>query len=114
MPSQKEVLLKIKHVLEDMKAQNILELDVRELTSIADYMFIATGRSSRHVSSIAEELAMQLKQIHLDYLKLSGIQQGEWALIDCGDILIHVMQPEIRSYYNLEELWMKSAKSNHA
>lgn len=95
----------VEHVLDEMKAINISHLDVRNLTSITDDMFICSGRSSRHVIAIAEELYHQLKQQGHSYLRISGTEQGEWALIDCGDVIIHIMQPETRAYYNLEELW---------
>jgi ribosome-associated protein len=95
----------VEHVLDEMKAMNVLHLDVRKLTSITDDMFICSGRSSRHVIAIAEELYHQLKQSGQSYLRISGTEQGDWALIDCGDIIVHVMQPETRAFYNLEELW---------
>lgn len=109
MTSQQQTLDIIIHVLDDMKAQNIIKLDVRNQTSITDFMFICTGRSSRHVSAISDELYNQLKKSGHDYLRTSGTEHGEWALIDCGDVLIHVMQPETRAFYNLEELWSNIA-----
>jgi ribosome-associated protein len=105
MLTQTQILEQIQHVLEEMKAQDIITLDISKKTSLADYMVICTGRASRHVTAIAEELFMQLKKSGLDYLRISGTEHGEWALIDCGDIIVHVMQAEIRAYYNLEELW---------
>ena len=111
MASQEQVIQLIHHVLDDMQAQNILELDVRDKTSITDYMYICTGRSSRHVTAIAEELFQKMKQAGLDFLRISGTEHGEWALIDCGDVLIHVMQAETRAFYNLEELWMNIPKT---
>ena len=105
MPSEKNIIEKINFVLDEMKALNIIQLDVRNKTSITDYMYICSGRSSRHVASIAEELFTQLKKMGLDYIRISGQDHGEWALIDCGDVIVHVMQPEVRAFYNLEELW---------
>jgi ribosome-associated protein len=109
MPSQVETLDLINHILDEMQAQNILQLNVKEKTSITDYMYICTGRSSRHVTAVAEELYNKLKQSGLDYIRISGTEYGEWALIDCGDIIVHVMQPETRAFYNLEELWLDSS-----
>jgi ribosome-associated protein len=106
MASQQQTLELINHVLDEMQAQNILQLDVKDKTSITDFMYICTGRSSRHVVAIADELFTQLKKSGLEFLRISGTEHGEWALIDCGDILIHIMQPETRAFYNLEELWM--------
>jgi|LauGreDrversion4_2_1035121.scaffolds.fasta_scaffold16029_5 ribosome-associated protein len=106
MASQQQTLELINHVLDEMQAQNVLQLDVKDKTSITDYMFICTGRSSRHVIAIADELFAQLKKSGLEFLRISGTEHGEWALIDCGDILVHIMQPETRAFYNLEELWM--------
>jgi ribosome-associated protein len=106
MASQQQTLELINHVLDEMQAQNVLQLDVKDKTSITDYMYICTGRSSRHVIAIADELFTQLKKSGLEFLRISGTEHGEWALIDCGDILVHVMQPETRAFYNLEELWM--------
>lgn len=95
----------VEHALDEMKAINIIHLDVRQQTSITDDMYICSGRSSRHVIAIAEEVYQQLKKSGHGFLRLSGTEQGEWALIDCGDIIVHVMQPETRAFYNLEELW---------
>ena len=105
MASQQQTLELINHVLDEMQAQNILQLDVKDKTSITDFMYICTGRSSRHVVAIADELFTQLKKSGLEFLRISGTEHGEWALIDCGDIIIHVMQAETRAFYNLEELW---------
>lgn len=105
MISQQQTLELIEHVLDEMQAQNILKVDVRDKTSVTDYMYICCGRSSRQVNAIAEELFEKLKQSGLQFLRISGTEHGEWALIDCGDVLVHVMQPETRAFYNLEELW---------
>jgi ribosome-associated protein len=96
-------------ILDDMKAENILTLDVRGLTSICDEMVIATGRSSRQVRAIAEKLEEKIKHTHqLLPVSTTGFESGEWALIDYGDIIVHVMQPDARAFYNLEALWSKS------
>lgn len=105
MSSEKSLIEKINHILEEMKATNIVQLDVRNKTSITDFMYICSGRSSRHVSAIADELFMQLKKSGIEFIRISGQEHGEWALIDCGDVIVHVMQPEVRAFYNLEELW---------
>jgi ribosome-associated protein len=115
MLSQDETLKLIEHTLEEMKAQNIIQINVSKKTSIADYMFICTGRASRHVLAIADELFAKLKSAGLEYLRITGTENGEWALLDCGDIIVHIMLPETRSFYNLEEIWLDSAEpSQHA
>ena len=91
--------------LEDMKASDILVLDVQHFNSCMDQIIIATGNSQRHVKSIAEKIAFTAKQQGIIPLGIEGAEQGEWVLVDLGDIVIHIMQREIRSFYNLEKLW---------
>lgn len=105
MSSENNLIEKINHILDEMQAINIVQLDVRHQTSITDFMYICSGRSSRHVSAIADELFTQLKKSGIEYIRVTGKEHGEWALIDCGDVIVHVMQPEVRAFYNLEELW---------
>lgn len=97
---------RINEVLEDMKAMDITYLDVSKLTSITDGMFIASGNSSRHVISIANKLLTEVKRTHTDITShTEGLQEGEWVLIDFGDIIVHIMLPDMRSFYKLEKLW---------
>ncbi len=91
--------------LEDLKAVNLHVIDVRDKTSITDVMVIATGTSSRHVRSLAENVALTAKRQGVPALGEEGIDAGEWALIDLGDVVVHVMQEEIRDFYQLEKLW---------
>lgn len=114
--SQDPIVKVVEHVLDEMKAQNIIKLDVKEKTSMTDTMYICTGRSSRHVSAIADELFHALKKDGHTHIRVSGMETGEWALIDCGDMIVHIMQAETRAYYNLEELWSQfpPASSSHA
>ncbi len=92
-------------VLHDMKAQNIKVLDVRGQTSITDIMIIASGTSNRHVKSMAETVAFQAKEAGEPPLGSEGVEQGEWALIDLNGVVLHVMQPKVRDFYQLERLW---------
>ena len=93
------------HTLEDMKAFDIVSLDVRGKTSITDFFVIASGSSDRHVKSSAEFVAFQAKQAGQPAIGTEGFQEGEWALIDLNGVVVHVMQPKVRDFYQLERLW---------
>lgn len=92
--------------LEDIKAQNIRTLDVRGKTTLADFMVIASGTSGRHVQSAAEAVAMEAKQAGIQPLGIEGQESQEWVLVDLNDVIVHVMLPETRDFYNLEKLWL--------
>ena len=96
--------------LDDAKALNVNVFDVRKLTSIADYMIIASGRSNRQVSSIADKVIEAAKKNDFQPLGVEGQTEGEWVLVDLGDVIIHVMHPDTREYYQLEKLWSTDAK----
>ena len=91
--------------LDDMKANDIKVLDVRGKTSITDIMVIASGTSSRHVKALAETVAFQAKEAGEVPLGIEGANEGEWALIDLNGVVVHVMQPKVRDFYQLERLW---------
>ncbi|MEL7312790.1 MAG: ribosome silencing factor [Pseudomonadota bacterium] len=91
--------------LEDAKAQDIRKIDVRELTSMTDYMVIASGTSNRHVKSVAQNLVETMKRAGQRPLGVEGESDGEWVLVDLQDALVHVMLPRVREFYNLEKLW---------
>lgn len=95
----------ILNAIDDMKGENILELDVIGKTSVTDKMIIVSGTSSRHVKSIASHIAAEAKKTGSKLLGMEGEDQGEWVLVDLGDIVVHVMQPQVRQFYDLEKLW---------
>lgn len=91
--------------LEDIKAQEILEIDVHDKTSIADYMIIASGTSNRHLQAMVNNVSEKAKAQGFEPIGKEGDSGSEWVLIDFGDIVVHVMTPETRAYYDLERLW---------
>ena len=91
--------------IDDMKGENVLELDVMGKTSVTDKMIIVSGTSNRHVKSIASNIAVEAKKAGNKPLGMEGGDQGEWVLVDLGDIVVHVMQPQVRQFYDLEKLW---------
>jgi ribosome-associated protein len=91
--------------LDELKAKDVHEIDVRGKTSIADFLIIASGTSTRHVKSIADEVVRYVKQAGMMPLGVEGQREAEWVLVDLGDIVVHVMLPRIREFYGLERLW---------
>ena len=93
------------HALEELKAENIVQLDVHPQASFTDYMIFASGNSTRHVRAIADSVVESASESGRPVLGVEGEDVGEWILIDLGDVVVHVMLPEVRSYYELEKLW---------
>jgi ribosome-associated protein len=110
MSGQNSKLSKIIHALEEMQAVDIKVIDVRKQTTITDYMIIASGRASRHVKAIAEKVMEQMKTVNFPSLTCTGLEAGDWVLIDFGDFVVHVMQRDSRQFYNLEGLWEEQAR----
>ena len=91
--------------LEDLKAEDIVEMDVHDKTSVTDYVVIASGTSNRHVKSIAGNVVAEAKQAGYRTLGVEEKDEAEWVLVDLGDVVVHVMQPKVRDFYDLESLW---------
>ena len=93
------------NTLDDMKGIDSVPLDVRTLTVVTDYMVICTGRSTRHVRSLAESVATKAKAAKVSPTHIEGDAENEWVLVDLGDVVVHVMLPSARAFYSLEDLW---------
>ena len=113
-PESRELLSFILTSLEDDKAEEIVQIDLRGKSEIGDYMVICSGRSSRQVISIAEKLSERLKSELGLPTKVEGRETGDWVLIDTGDVIVHVFRPEVREFYQLEKMWMPSEAASRA
>lgn len=91
--------------LEDDKAEDILAIDIRGKSSFADMLVIASGRSARHVGALADHVMRKLKDAGLKDVRIEGMPQADWVLVDAGDVVIHLFRPEVRSFYNIEKIW---------
>ena len=91
--------------LEEVKAQDIVKIDLVGKTSMADFMLIASGTSSRQIRAIAENTVTEIKKSSNVNVNIEGLNQSDWVLIDAGDIIIHLFRPEVREFYNLEKMW---------
>ena len=95
----------IMHQLDEDQAQEVVSLPLAGISTIADHMVIASGRSSRHVAAMADKIASRIKQEGMGYPRLEGLPTADWVLIDAGDVIVHLFRPEVRSFYNLERMW---------
>ncbi len=100
--------------LDDMKAERIVNLDVRHLTTMTDHMIVASGRSDRHVRAIADALIERCAAAGIKPLGVEGQEAGEWVLVDFADAVVHVMLPRVREFYAIENLWDMSARDESA
>lgn len=97
-----EVILK---TLDENKAMDVVSIDLRGRSSLADFLIIATGTSSRQLQALTEYLSVALKKAHFEILSTEGIQGGDWVILDMGDIIVHLFRPEVRAFYQLEKMW---------
>jgi ribosome-associated protein len=95
--------------LDDAKAEQVVTIALDDKTAVADAMVVASGRSNRHVGAIADQLVQKLKEKGYRDLRIEGMPQCDWVLVDAGDVVVHIFRPEVRSFYNLEKLWSAHA-----
>jgi ribosome-associated protein len=100
-----ELIAFILDKIDDMKAKDIVSLDVRNTSNVAEYMVVCSGTSNRHTRSVVDHLHKEAKKAGICVLGIEGEKSGEWVLIDLGDVVVHVMQEETRQFYQLEKLW---------
>ncbi len=100
--------------LDDVKAIDIVKLDVRDMTTVTDYMIVASGTSNRHVQALVDNVAEKAKAAGCRPIGIEGEEGSEWVLLDLQDALVHVMLPKVREFYNLEKLWSLGAPSDAA
>lgn len=105
VPSADLLLDTVHNALDNLKARDVVRIDVRGKTSVCDYMVIASGTSTRHVKSIADEVIKDVKTLDYQPLGVEGEREAEWVLVDLGDVVVHVMLPRVREFYALERLW---------
>ncbi len=114
-PPKPALLSIIQSQLDDAKAEHITTVGLDGKSAIADFMVVASGRSSRHVGAIADQLVEKLKERGYRDLRIEGMPQCDWVLVDAGDVVVHLFRPEVRSFYNLEKLWSVHApEERHA
>lgn len=103
--SSRQVLEIIEKTLDDGKAEDIVTIDLRGKTDLADFMVVASGRSQRHVSTLAGHIQKALHDAHYEHAHAEGEQQGDWVLVDTIDVIVHIFRPEVREHYHLEKMW---------
>ena len=104
-PPTESLLQTVRDATEELKAKDVVEIDVRGKSSVTDFMVIASGTSTRHVKSIADEVMKFAKRLDVQPLGVEGEREAEWVLVDLGDVVVHVMLPRVREFYALERLW---------
>jgi ribosome-associated protein len=113
-PDAEETLRLVLARLDDMKAEDTLTIDLRGKTSIGDYMVVTSARSQRHVGAVADNVLEQLSDAGVRGVHVEGMPHCDWVLIDAGDVIVHVFRPEVRTFYNLEKMWMAGRAAKRA
>lgn len=98
--------------LNEDAAEDVIDIPLAGKSEIADHMVVASGRSSRHVGALAEKMADRIKQASGMLCRSEGKQMGDWVLVDCGDVIVHLFRPEVREFYDLEKLWSVNPRDN--
>ena len=101
----KALLAMVLESLDDDQAQDVVSIPLEGKSSIADYMIVGSGRSSRQVASIAQKLAERVKKAGYPAARIEGLPAADWVLVDAGDVIVHLFRPEVRGFYNLERMW---------
>jgi len=101
----RDMLELVKTSLDDDQAENLVVIDLATKSTMADYMVVASGRSSRQVTSMADKLREKIKQTGRGEVPVEGMTRGDWVLVDAGDVIVHLFRPEVRAFYNLEKMW---------
>lgn len=96
----------IEKILSDGKAEDIISIPLKGKSSIADYMIIANGTSTRHVSALANQVTSKIKTLGYHIFSIEGQRNGDWVLVDIGDVIVHLFRPEVRDFYNLDKMWL--------
>ncbi len=104
----------VEKILDNNKAENIITIDLKNKSFIADYMIVASGNSSRHLQSLSEILVTELKKIGLNKCHIEGRESNDWKLVDANDIIIHIFHPEKRKFYDLEKMWSEEIPKEKA
>jgi ribosome-associated protein len=110
--TSEELLARIIDFLESEKAEELVQIDLRGRSEIADYMVVCSGRSTRQVTALAEKLADTIKLDFGRFAKLEGKAQGDWVLLDAGDVIVHIFRPEVREFYQLEKMWLPAGTTD--
>ena len=109
-----DIKKQIEIILDNNKAKNIISIDLKKKSFIADYMIIASGTSSRHLQSLSENLVSELKKIGVSNCRIEGKESADWKLVDAIDIIVHIFHPEKREFYDLEKMWSEEIPKEKA
>ena len=113
-PATQETLRLVLARIDDLKAEDTITIDLAGKTSIADFMVVTSGRSNRQVNAIADHLLKDLAEVGVSGVRVEGMPQCDWVLIDAGDLIVHVFRPEVRAFYNLEKMWARGPQALQA
>jgi ribosome-associated protein len=113
-PNADETLRTVLSRLDAMKAEDTMTIDLRAESAIADYMVVTSGRSNRHVGAVADQVLEDLREAGLSGVRVEGLTQCDWVLIDAGDVIVHIFRPEVRAFYNLEKMWSRRGAAGTA